>query len=38
MTVEGTQANSYQERSYIFVPYNNSLGVDTEFEFEPIVD
>ena len=38
MTVEGTAVNSYQERSYIFVPYNNSLGVDTEFEFEAIND
>jgi hypothetical protein len=37
-TVEGTAPNAFQERSYIFQPYNNSAGVDTEFEFVPIVD
>jgi hypothetical protein len=31
-TVEGTPGNSFQERSYIFVPYNDSDPVPTEFE------
>jgi hypothetical protein len=31
-TVEGTAGNAFQERSYIFVPYNDSVAVPTEFE------
>jgi hypothetical protein len=31
-TVEGTGPNTFQERSYIFVPYNDSNPVFTEFE------
>jgi hypothetical protein len=30
-TVEGTLANSYQERAYIFTPYNDSVFVGTDF-------
>jgi hypothetical protein len=37
-TVEGTLANRYQERSYIFTPYNDSVFVETEFEFLPSFD
>jgi hypothetical protein len=32
-TVEGTAANSYLERSYIFAPYNDSFFVGTDFQF-----
>jgi len=37
-TVEGTAANRYQERSYIFNMYNDSVPVETEFEFLPSRD
>jgi hypothetical protein len=37
-TVEGTAPNGFQERSYIFSLYNDSVGVDTEFEFVAVVD
>jgi hypothetical protein len=32
-TVEGTLANSYMERSYIFTPYNDSIFAVTDFQF-----
>jgi hypothetical protein len=32
-TIEGTAANLYQERSYIFTPYNDSVFVPTRYRF-----
>ncbi len=37
-TVEGTPANSYMERSYIYTVYNDSVFVETEFEWLPSRD
>ena len=37
-TVEGTQANLYMERSYIYSVYNDSYSVETEFEWLPSRD
>ena len=37
-TVEGTPGNSYMERSYITGVWNDSVFVETEFEWLPGID
>ena len=32
---EGSVANRYMERSYIFNMYNDSVPIETEFEYRP---